>query len=241
MAHRDHSQDGGSTGSPVDGLATGAARIGTLADDTRRALYEYVVAQREPVGREEAAGAVGVRLHTASFHLDKLVDAGLLVTEFRRLTGRRGPGAGRPSKLYLRAEEEVAVSLPARRYDLAGDILAAAITRAASGTPLAEALAACAREEGLELGHEAGDRGIEALATALRSQGYEPFDEDGDLALANCPFDTLAKKHTDLICGVNCAFVQGVSDGMAADRGAPDLTARLAPQEGRCCVRVTAG
>jgi DNA-binding transcriptional ArsR family regulator len=116
---------------PTEGaIADDAARIGALADDTRRSLYEYVVTQREPVGREQAAGAVGVPLHTASFHLDKLVDAGLLETEFRRLTGRRGPGAGRPSKLYLRADREVAVSLPARRYDLAGDILAAAITRA---------------------------------------------------------------------------------------------------------------
>jgi predicted ArsR family transcriptional regulator len=71
----------------------------------------------------------------------------------------------------------------------------------------------------------------------LVSQGYEPLEEDGDLALANCPFDSLARKHTDLICGVNCSFVQGVADGM----GAEDLSARLAPAEGRCCVRVSGG
>lgn len=215
-------------------LATGAARIGALADDTRRALYEYAVGQREPVGREQSADAVGVPLHTASFHLDKLVDAGLLQTEFRRLSGRTGPGAGRPSKLYLRAQGEVAVSLPARRYDLAGDILAGAIGRAATGTSLDEALAGCARAAGLDLGREAGGHGREALARALRSQGYEPFEEDGDLALANCPFDALAKKHTDLVCGVNCTFVQGVADATG-----DDLAARLAPQEGRCCVRVS--
>lgn len=222
-------------------LASDAARIGALADATRRALYEYVVAQREPVGREQAADAVGVPLHTASFHLDKLVDVGLLGTEFRRLTGRSGPGAGRPSKLYLRVEDEVAVSLPARRYDLAGDILAAAITRAATGGPLDRALAASAREEGLDLGRHAGGHGLDALARALRSQGYEPFEEDGDLALANCPFDALARKHTELICGVNCSFVQGVADGMEDPPGQQALTARLDPREGRCCVRVERG
>lgn len=225
----------------TDDLATGAARIGALADDTRRALYAYVVAQREPVGREQAAGAVGVPLHTASFHLDKLVDAGLLVTEFRRLTGRSGPGAGRPSKLYLRAVDQVVVSLPERRYDLAGDILAAAIGRVAGGASLDEALAACAHEEGLDLGRAASGRGLEALARALGSQGFEPFAEDGGLALANCPFDTLARRHTELICGVNCSFVQGVADGVEAAPGRPAPTARLAPQEGRCCVRVTTG
>lgn len=218
-------------------LAEDAASIAALADETRRGLYEYVATQREPVGREQAAGAVGVPLHTASFHLDRLVDAGLLVTEFRRLTGRTGPGAGRPSKLYLRARREVAVSLPARRYDLAGDILATAISRASEGGSLEDALAACAREEGLDLGRGTDGRGLDGLARVLVGQGYEPFEEDGELALANCPFDSLARKHTDLICGVNCSFVQGVADGMGTD----GLTARLAPAEGVCCVRVSGG
>lgn len=216
-------------------LAGDAAAIAALADDTRRSLYEYVATQREPVGREQAAGAVGVPLHTASFHLDRLVDAGLLVTEFRRLTGRTGPGAGRPSKLYLRGQREVAVSLPARRYDLAGDILAAAISRASTGGSLEEALAACAREEGLDLGRGTVGHGLDGLSRVLVRQGYEPFEDEGELVLANCPFDSLARKHTDLICGMNCSFVQGVADGMGPD----DLTARLAPAEGACCVRVT--
>lgn len=220
---------------PADPLADDAAAVAALVDDTRRSLYGYVAARREPVSRGEAADAVGVPLHTASFHLDRLVDAGLLVTEFRRLTGRTGPGAGRPSKLYQRAEREVAVSLPARRYDLAGDILAAAISRAAAGGSLEEALAASAREEGLGLGRGTAGRGLDGLADVLVSQGYEPYEEDGELALANCPFDSLARKYTDLICGVNCSFVQGVADGMGSD----ELTARLAPQPGACCVKVS--
>ncbi len=117
-------------------LGSQAAGIGVLADATRRALYEYVVAQPGPVGREQAAAAVDLPLHRASFHLDRLVAEGLLDVEFRRLTGRSGPGAGRPSKLYRRADREFAVSLPERRYDLVGDILAAAVARAAEGAPL---------------------------------------------------------------------------------------------------------
>src|SRR5215207_8097390 len=130
--------------------------IGALADDTRRALYEYVVAHADPVGRDQAAAALDLARHNVSHHLDRLVADGLLEVEFRRLTGRRGPGAGRPSKLYRRAEAEIAVSLPPRRYDLVGGILATAVERAGDGTALDDAIARSAREEGEALARTAG-------------------------------------------------------------------------------------
>jgi len=216
-------------------LGSQAAGIGVLADATRRALYEYVVAEPGPVGREQAAAAVDLPLHRASFHLDRLVAEGLLDVEFRRLTGRSGPGAGRPSKLYRRADREFAVSLPERRYDLVGDILAAAVARAADGASLEKALSECAREEGLGVGGSAADRDdpgcLASLAEVLAAQGYEPRLEHGAVVLANCPFDSLARKHTSLVCGLNESFVQGVADGL----GCP-ATACLEPSPERCCV-----
>ena len=80
-------------------LAATVEGIGALAEPVRRALYDFVVASRGLVGREEAAEAVGVPVHTAKFHLDRLADDGLLDVEFQRRTGRTGPGAGRPAKL----------------------------------------------------------------------------------------------------------------------------------------------
>ena len=215
-------------------LGSQAAGIGVLADDTRRALYEYVVARTDPVSREQAAAGVDLPLHRASFHLDRLVAEGLLDVEFRRLSGRTGPGAGRPSKLYRRADREFAVSLPERRYDLVGDILAAAVTRAAEGSSLEQALDECAREEGLEVGGAAGSddpRSLASLAEVLATQGYEPRVENDAVVLANCPFDSLARKHTSLVCGLNGSFVQGVADGL----GCP-ATACLEPSPDRCCV-----
>ncbi len=215
-------------------LGSQAAGIGVLADDTRRALYEYVVARTDPVSREQAAAGVDLPLHRASFHLDRLVAEGLLDVEFRRLSGRTGPGAGRPSKLYRRADREFAVSLPERRYDLVGDILAAAVTRAAEGSSLEQALDECAREEGLEVGGAAGSddpRSLASLAEVLATQGYEPRVENDAVVLANCPFDSLARKHTSLVCGLNESFVQGVADGL----GCP-ATACLEPSPDRCCV-----
>ena len=219
-----------------------AAGIGALADDTRRALYEYVSGQAEPVGREQAATALGLALHNVNFHLDRLVTQGVLEVEYRRLSGKTGPGAGRPSKLYRRASREFAVSLPPRRYDLVGDILAAAVTRATEGVPLDEALHESARHEGLSLAQvvdgldQTGS--LPALAEVLRSQGFEPQVRDDAVVLSNCPFDALAQKHTELVCGLNQAFVQGVADGLASD-----VTACLEPEPGRCCVkaRTTSG
>lgn len=218
-------------------LSALAAGIGALSDDTRRALYEYVAGRHAPVSRDEAASALGIRAHKVNFHLDRLVDEGLLEVEYRRLTGRTGPGAGRPSKLYRRSDREFNVSLPPRRYDLVGEILAASVRRAGAGEPLETALRSTAHEHGVEFGR-AASRGEEAtiddLTAALAEQGYEPDDREGVVELHNCPFDTLASRHTALVCGLNECYVQGVADGL--DCGAAD--ARLEPGDGRCCVRV---
>jgi predicted ArsR family transcriptional regulator len=217
-------------------LGTQAAGIGALADDTRRALYEYVVAQPDAVGREQAARALGLPPHSVNFHLDRLVDEGLLDTEFRRLTGRTGPGAGRPSKLYRRAAREFAVTLPSRRYELVGQILAAAVSDVAAGGDLDEALDRRARDEGRTVGHGAvapnSTPELDSLAEVLATQGYDPRVEDDAVVLTNCPFDSLAKEHTALVCGLNEAFVQGVVEGL----GCRGVEACLAPQPGRCCV-----
>src|SRR5919107_4740285 len=221
-------------------LGSSAARIGALADDTRRALYDYVASQRDPVGRDQAAAALGLARHTVSFHLDRLATEGLLEVEYQRLGGRAGPGAGRPSKLYRRAEHDISVSLPPRRYDLVGEILAAGVARAVHGAALDEALVDCAREAGYELGSAARaappDPDLAAVAEVLRGQGYEPRVGSEVVELVNCPFDVLAARHASLVCGLNECFVQGVADGL----GCRGVTARLEPEPGLCCVKVYA-
>lgn len=212
-----------------------AAGVGALADPTREALYEYVASRSEPVGREEAAEALGLAPHTVNFHLDKLVDAGLLVAEFRRLSGRRGPGAGRPSKLYRRSDREWRVSLPERQYDLVGRILASGIERSREeGAGLDVALDRAAADAGRSLGAKAAPGDLATFTGVLADQGFEPRVENDTVLLANCPFDALARDHTALVCGLNRAFVQGVADGV----GCRDLTARLEPEAGQCCVKV---
>src|SRR5690349_19868408 len=200
----------------ADTLSRDAASIGTLAEPVRRRLYEYVVAQPDAVSREQAAEGIDVPLHTAKFHLDRLVEEGLLAPDYRRLTGRSGPGSGRPAKLYRRAAREVAVSLPERRYDLVGAILAEGVERSQSsrGT-VGDAVKAVAAERGRAAGAGATTGGAEAdrAGDALARHGFEPRRDGDDLLLVNCPFDALAREHTELVCGLNEAFVAGLLDG----------------------------
>jgi len=214
-------------------LASAASSVGALADPTRRALYEYVVGRGAPVGREDAASALDLPQHTVNFHLDRLVEAGLLDTEFKRLSGRTGPGAGRPSKLYRRTAEEVAVSLPDRRYDLVGHILAAGVELAADGEVLDEAVARAAAATGHSIGVEAAPGDLPEFVRVLADHGFEPRVEDDVVLLVNCPFHALAQAHTALVCGLNRSFVQGVADGVGCTR----VTACLEPEDGLCCVK----
>ena len=108
------------------------------------------------MSRDEAAAGVGVPRHTAKFHLDKLADDGLLEVEFALRTRRRGPGAGRPAKLYGPASRELAVTLPERRYELAAQLMARAIAGPRRGDiSVADALRAAARDRGRLIGDQA--------------------------------------------------------------------------------------
>lgn len=220
-----------------------AERIGQLADATRRALYEYVAGSDDPVSREQAASATDIPPHQAKFHLDRLERAGLLESDYARPEGRTGPGAGRPAKRYRRPNRDVSVSLPPREYDLAGHILAGAITRAgAEGTPIDEAIRNVARERGRTLATTAQTPSTaeEALAEAsgiLRNHGYEPQQTDGQVVLRNCPFHALAQQHQDLVCTLNHELICGLGDELGPHHPA----AHLDPQPGRCCVRLELG
>lgn len=217
----------------MDDISGNIDGISALADPVRRRVYSYVCEQSAAVGRDQAAEALGLPRHQAAFHLDRLADAGLLSSSYVRLTGRAGPGAGRPAKVYRRRAEEIAVSLPARQYPLAGQILAGAVEQALAGSlPLAEALSRTATSRGEELAGSASDEGLplETARSALRTLGYEPRLEEGTLVLANCPFHSLAQAHTVLVCGMNQALLQGFSASVGG------LRASLEPAPGRCCV-----
>lgn len=218
--------------------------VAALDHPVSRSVYR-LLAERGEVGRDATAEALDLARSVAAFHLDKLVDAGLAEVRFARLTGRSGPGAGRTAKVYRRSDEEVGVSLPERRYDLAGELLAQAVERASgAGVPVDRALRQAATDEGRAIGEAArspegtGARPADrrnALVAALEQHGYEPHTRGDEVVLANCPFHALAQQHRDLVCGMNLELLTGVVEGAG---GADLLDPRLAPEPGYCCVRL---
>jgi len=197
--------------------------IGALADPTRRRLYEFVVTSARAVGRDEAADAMGIPRQTAAYHLDRLAEEGLVEVEFMRRSGRSGPGAGRPAKLYRRSARDHEASVPPRRYALAARILLEAAS--AGGIDVSKLSEAAHR-----VGRELGGKGVERV---LGETGYEPVEEGGEMRFRNCPFHALREQDQTLVCRLNLSLVEGILEGASDGR-----SAHLEPSDSYCCVRI---
>ncbi|MGH9117754.1 MAG: helix-turn-helix transcriptional regulator [Acidimicrobiales bacterium] len=227
------------------------AAITALGEPKRRALYDFIAGAGDWVSRDQAADAIGLERGTAAHHLERLAADGLLDVDYKRLTGRQGPGAGRPAKLYRRARRDFEVSLPPRDYELAGHLLArAADTARTDGTDIVTALDQVASAEGRRLAEEIRARLARsrdrrsatnrerALLATLQEHGFEPSRRgDGTVVLRNCPFHQLARRHTHLICGMNLCLMAATVEAV----GGTGLDARLEPEDGVCCVRLHQG
>jgi predicted ArsR family transcriptional regulator len=214
------------------------AAIAPLADPVRRRVYLYVRGRGCDVGRDEAARAVGISRPLAAFHLDKLAQYGLLDASFRRLNRRRGPGAGRPAKLYRRSKGQVSLALPERHYELAARLFLDALNAAPSPAALG-ALGRLAAKLGRTLGEAAGrprraaaPRWLDRVETVLDRWGYEPSRRAGETHLENCPFGALVQQCPPIVCRMNLALIRGVLRGI----GARGVAAELRPEPGACCV-----
>ena len=221
--------------------------LAALEDETRRGLYLFVRSNDAPVTRDEAAAHAGISSRLAAFHLDKLVELGLLDAHYARKPGRSGPGAGRTSKYYRPSALELDISIPERRYAFLGEILVAAIAAEDRDESAREAAVRIVGEHGRTVGKAARRpkergrmgrrRSLDAAREILSRFGFEPVEhEEGTITLRSCPYDRLARGAPDVVCGINHAFVEGVLTGL----GAGSIEASLEPTEGACCVRVRA-
>ena len=208
-----------------------------LREPTRATLYAYVVSQPAGVGRDEAAAAVRISRSLAAFHLDRLEAAGLLTASYRRLSGRTGPGAGRPSKLYSRSPRQLDVTLPHREHELLAALLAASASE-----PHEAPETDSAREVGRSLGARARRRMratptlyrlAECAESVLARLGFEPYRESArEIRLRNCPFDPVSRRYESIVCRQALALVGGVLEGVDVD----GLGAYRQPNSDRCCV-----
>lgn len=221
--------------------------MSVLDDELRRQIFLFARREDRAVSREEVGRELGISTKLAAFHLDKLVERGLLEAHYARPLGRSGPGAGRSAKYYRPSNLEVEVSVPPRHYDFAGSLLAEAVESQAPGETGRQAANRVARAKGMELGQQVRrelgrgrvgpERALTVAEQVLEGRGYEPSRQtEGEIRLRNCPFHRLARQSQDLVCGMNHAFIEGFVRGL----GNVSVEVSLEPTPGNCCVAIRA-
>ncbi|SED68419.1 helix-turn-helix transcriptional regulator [Jiangella alba] len=227
---------------------TGEAEISAVAaldEPLRRRMYAFIRQARRPVTRDEAAASAGISRKLAAFHLDKLVDAGLLRAHFQPVGGIRK--VGRAPKVYEPARDDVQVAIPPRRHAMLAEVLIDAVLTEGDDETARDASVRVARQHGAEAGAAerarvkpgrlGAERALTLAETLLAGYGFEPSRESPTcVRLRNCPFHPLAARSTELVCGINHAFLDGLLGGLQATR----VEAVLAPRPGECCVELRA-
>ncbi|RKT88629.1 Predicted transcriptional regulator, ArsR family [Saccharopolyspora antimicrobica] len=225
----------------MDEAGSAVTAVAALEDELRRGMYDYIRRARRPVGRDEAASAVGISRKLAAFHLDKLVAAGLLCARYEPLGGIRK--VGRTPKVYEPARNDIRISIPPRQHDLLAGILLDAVLDEGDQEKASQATLRVAREHGHRLGTAerertrpgrlGAERALTRAAEVLAGYGFEPDREaPGCVRLRNCPFHPLTARSPELVCGLNHAFLQGFLAGLQAR----SAEAVLEPHPGECCV-----
>lgn len=227
------------------GSVEGLDLLALLGEETRRAVYFAVRDAEAAVTRKDIAGRVGITVRLATFHLEKLLDAGLLTAYYQRPPGRSGPGAGRSAKYYQPADVEVAVTIPPRRYHRLSALLVEGATSAAEGEDLSRAARRVAHQHGHDDGRDlrrahrlrrpGRAKTLDLVTEFLHEQGYEPYRVDGAVALGNCPFRGVAQGAPEVVCAVNHAYLDGLLEGVGGGR-VPAVLACRQPRD--CCVLV---
>lgn len=224
---------------------TAIGAVAALDDESRRGMYWFIRRARRPVTRDEAAAHVGISRKLAAFHLDKLVETGLLRARYEAPAGIRR--VGRTPKVYEPTEADVRVSIPERRYEVLAEILMGAVLDEREGETARQSAARVAQHRGEELGKAERERlrpgrlGAERALTLVQGMlaefGFEPDrPQPTRVRLRNCPFHPLAGREPELVCGLNQEFCSGLLTGLGADA----VRAVLDPKPGECCVELRA-
>jgi predicted ArsR family transcriptional regulator len=170
-----------------------------IAQPELREIVLFARARTQPVSADDVAAHFGIHRSVARGRLERLAAAGLLEASFERRTGRSGPGAGRPAKVYGVPPETAALEFPQRHYEqLVGHLVAAlpddereqALTRV--GDEFARDLA-----ESVQLGRANDVRtAAERACAALGRLGFqasvaEASEEQVTITTATCPLRPL--------------------------------------------------
>jgi predicted ArsR family transcriptional regulator len=226
-------------------------RLAAAGDPQLRRVLLYARGRRDPFTAGEVALVLGVHRNVARSRLDRLAVAGFLTVTLERLGGQRGPGAGRPAKVYRVAPELEGLEFPDRRLaELIGLLL---------GKIPARGRARALREAGEEFGRNLGVRaslkpsgnvrtGLERVCNALGTLGFHASVQslEGDTAIlesATCPLRPLVVSRPDadgIDQGMWAGLVERGIRGVSADRVKAE-TPRCLSEDAPCSILLSFG
>jgi predicted ArsR family transcriptional regulator len=199
--------------------ATVTAVAAAFGDPTRRDIFLHVRAH-PGVTASEVAGVFSLHPNVARHHLDRLASAGYVVVEVER----REQGAGRPSKCFYPAGDDLTIGFLNRRDDLLSLLLREAMELL--GPAAAEEMAAKVGEEygrklAAQMSPVEGQRSVRAamhaIAETLTAHGFAAHAEDRDATTAvvaeHCPFGDAATTNP-VLCAVDRGMVAGLLSGL---------------------------
>jgi predicted ArsR family transcriptional regulator len=226
-------------------------RLAAAGDPQLRRVLLYARGRRDPFTADDVTVVLGVHRNVARSRLDRLAAAGFLTVTLERLGGQRGPGAGRPAKVYRVAPELEGVEFPDRRL--------AELTSLLVGKIPARGRARALREAGEEFGRSLGARaglkasgdvrtGLERVCDALGSLGFHAsvLSLEGDEAIlesATCPLRPLVVARPDadgIDHGMWAGLVERGIRGVSADR-VKSGTPRCLAGDASCSILLSLG
>lgn len=201
---------------------------------TRTRVLRVLRESDGPLGAAEVADRLGIHSNSARFHLDALVEAGMVERGAEDRSAR-----GRPKVLYA-----VSPRLPAEDggwRELATILTEALTTPAPSPAHAAEA-AGEAHGRALASAYPAtAAPAPEVVADGLRRLGFEssahPTRTGGRIEIRPCPFLDLAQSHGDVVCGVHRGLLAGMLDELDPTLTLERLEAFAGPE--LCVARIS--
>lgn len=198
---------------------------------SRARVLGAVRTHSEPMTVADLAAAVGLHVNTVRFHLERLIDEGLV-----EQAGQDRSSGGRPRLTYRALEGEGDVR-DHRDYQLLAEILAGSISESVPDA------AATSLEAGRAWGHYLADapkphrsstaqEGLAELLRVLAHIGFEPRvtgEQGRTLELHHCPFREVAEAHREVACSVHLGLMQGLLAGMRAPLTAERLEPFVGP------------
>lgn len=196
-------------------LQTRAERHRLLSDPTRLAIVEAL--REGPREISELARITGVHRNTVRAHLDRLEEAGALVSEPVPRAGR-----GRPALQY-RLREHLTLDSDGYRILIEGLVQLVREARSGEAAPAAEDQGAeLGRKLGRHLAYPTSEQAVREVTAILEQLSFAPSTtRDGEryeIELRNCPFwGGLAEEHGEVICSFHLGLIRGVAEVTSGD------------------------